>query len=100
MRTRPAYIVVILTALVIGLVLGVLFERSYGLESVLFALRMEDVIKTGNETRMEEDDIPVEFQGKLQLFILAGQSNMSGYGDLPSSALEPDPRIYVFGNDY
>ena len=43
--------------------------------------------------------IPEEYQGKLQLFILAGQSNMVGRGEFPPPA-EVDPRIFVFGNDY
>jgi hypothetical protein len=38
-------------------------------------------------------------QGKLQLFLLAGQSNMSGYGSVPEQQAI-DPRIFVFGNDY
>lgn len=37
--------------------------------------------------------------GRLALFVLAGQSNMSGRGALTSIA-PPDPHIYVFGNDY
>ena len=44
--------------------------------------------------------IPPEFQGKLKLFILAGQSNMSGRGKVPEALQKTNPRIYVFGNDY
>jgi hypothetical protein len=36
----------------------------------------------------------------LALFVLAGQSNMSGYADLPDDNEPPDPRVVVFGNDY
>jgi hypothetical protein len=43
--------------------------------------------------------IPEEFQGKLSLFILAGQSNMSRRGNVPSNQIA-DSRIFVFGNDY
>ncbi|MEW6405747.1 MAG: sialate O-acetylesterase [Chloroflexota bacterium] len=100
MRTRPVSIAVILIALVVGGLLGVLFERSIGLESVLFALGMEDLLKAEKEPRTGVAGIPSEYQGELQLFILAGQSNMAGYGDLPESASAPDPRVYVFGNDY
>jgi hypothetical protein len=39
------------------------------------------------------------FQGKLALFILAGQSNMSGRGELPPTPLS-HPQVFVFGNDY
>jgi len=48
----------------------------------------------------ENNNIPAEYQGKLHLFILAGQSNMSGRGEIPSPAPTPNPSIYVFGNDY
>ncbi len=44
--------------------------------------------------------IPPDYQGKLQLFVLAGQSNMSGRAELPQPAPQPNPRIWVFGNDY
>jgi hypothetical protein len=45
------------------------------------------------------DDIPGQFHGKLSLFILAGQSNMSGYGALPAAQII-DSRVFVFGNNY
>jgi hypothetical protein len=43
--------------------------------------------------------VPEAWHGKLSLFILAGQSNMSGRGELP---LQPatHPQVFVFGNDY
>ena len=47
-----------------------------------------------------ESIIPPEFQGKLSLFILAGQSNMSGRGTLLPTTLSENPRIFLFGNDY
>lgn len=37
--------------------------------------------------------------GRLALFVLAGQSNMSGRGDV-TAGTTPDPNVYVFGNDY
>jgi hypothetical protein len=51
-------------------------------------------------SRMADANIPKEYQGKLQLFILAGQSNMSGRGDMSQQEPETNSRIYVFGNDY
>lgn len=51
-------------------------------------------------TKTHKGAIPAEHRGKLKLFILAGQSNMSGRGDVPRWHVDPDPRIYVFGNDY
>jgi hypothetical protein len=46
-----------------------------------------------------EPGIPEKFSGKLSLVILAGQSNMSGRGDLPAEH-STHPRIFMFGNDY
>jgi hypothetical protein len=43
--------------------------------------------------------VPEEFQGKLTLFILAGQSNMSGYGEFPLHQTV-NSRVFLFGNDY
>ena len=36
----------------------------------------------------------------LKVFILAGQSNMSGHDDLSDSVPSGHPRAFVFGNDY
>ena len=42
--------------------------------------------------------VPTEAQGNLSIFILAGQSNMSGRGVLPETTVT-DPRIFMLGND-
>jgi len=44
-------------------------------------------------------EIPIEYQGQMHLFILAGQSNMVGWGPIPEGE-KTDARIYVFGKDY
>jgi hypothetical protein len=44
-------------------------------------------------------EIPPEDRGRLSLFILAGQSNMSGWAEVPKDQ-STDSRIYLFGNDY
>ena len=46
------------------------------------------------------DNIAPIHQGSLALFILAGQSNMSGVGPVPVDTPVPSPQIYLFGNDY
>lgn len=43
--------------------------------------------------------VPAAHAGRLALFVLAGQSNMSGRGELPAAG-EAAPDVYVFGNDY
>lgn len=44
--------------------------------------------------------IPSKFQGNLALFILAGQSNMSGKGKLDQQSKATHSQIFSFGNDY
>jgi hypothetical protein len=44
-------------------------------------------------------EIPHDLLGHLQLFALAGQSNMVGFAPLPADQ-PPLPRAVVFGNDY
>jgi hypothetical protein len=44
--------------------------------------------------------IDEDHRGKLALFILAGQSNMSGVGPIPADAPGASTQIYLFGNDY
>ena len=43
--------------------------------------------------------IPDEAQGQLELYVLAGQSNMSGRGELAAVPVT-HPHIFLFGNDY
>lgn len=45
-------------------------------------------------------EIKPEHLGKLKLFLLVGQSNMSGRGDLSEFRNDIDSNIYLFGNDY
>lgn len=92
---------VALFVFLLGAIFGVLVQRYYGAGRVLRTLRVvssqpANVVKS---TAMSRSGIPEEFQGKLSLFILAGQSNMSGRGDVPANQVA-DPRIFVFGNDY
>lgn len=42
--------------------------------------------------------LPAEYQGRLALFVLAGQSNM-GAGGLPTYTAPVDAQIFVFGHD-
>jgi len=53
-----------------------------------------------NPAAQKQVTIPDPYLGKLSLFILVGQSNMSGRGELPAEVQEINPRVFVFGNDY
>jgi hypothetical protein len=44
--------------------------------------------------------LPEAFQGRVALFILAGQSNMTGFGELAAADPPAHPRAFAFGNDY
>ena len=44
--------------------------------------------------------LPDSALGNVRLFILAGQSNMSGRGELDTEARKPVPGAFLFGNDY
>ena len=85
----------------LGAMFGVLVQRNYGVGRVLRTFRVSygQLANVPKSTTMPVSGIPEEFQGKLSLFILAGQSNMSGRGDVPANQVA-DPLIFVFGNDY
>lgn len=93
--------VAIVAAFGIGLVSGAVVEKSYGVKNILKAVAGSYRTRVQGQTiETSESGVPESHQGKLQLFILAGQSNMSGMGDIPRSRVETNPKIYVFGNDY
>lgn len=47
----------------------------------------------------ENPAVPLRIQGKLQLYVLMGQSNMVGKAPIPDD-LTPSANIFLFGNDY
>ena len=46
------------------------------------------------------ENIPAKYRGRLKLFVLMGQSNMSGRGEVPEELKHTNPQVYLFGNDY
>ncbi len=83
-----------------GVIFGLLIEKV-GPKNI-FKL-IEGRFSTNTQATHQEmslSGIPKKHQGNLKLFILAGQSNMSGMGELPKSDIETNSQIYVFGNDY
>jgi Carbohydrate esterase, sialic acid-specific acetylesterase len=103
---RPWYllglIVLVFTA---GLLSGAVLQKYYGFGTLLRTIGVRDRSSLTSARVIfdpavhAQAGIPEEFSGKLSLFILAGQSNMSGRGDLPSEQAV-HRRIFVFGNDY
>jgi hypothetical protein len=102
LRYLPALFVIVFAS---GVLIGSIVQKYYrGSEEIrvigptnIPALMSSRVIVPPSV--IAEPGIPEEFLGRLSLFILAGQSNMSGRGDLPPKQ-SIHPKIFVFGNDY
>jgi hypothetical protein len=112
MKRRKTYFVIIFIALIISMSLGIFLQKYHGVKNILKTPGTNSGLSTLSQPTsqsslppqpiptIEVHNIPEEYQGKLYLFILAGQSNMSGRGNIPQPVSVPNPRIYVFGNDY
>jgi Carbohydrate esterase, sialic acid-specific acetylesterase len=88
--------------LVAGFMIGIWFEKQSGTQTLLTTMgltRFEVAARKASTRDSEETGLPDHLYATMSLFILAGQSNMSGRGDLPASP-ETHPRIFMFGNDY
>jgi len=100
-KTRSATIVALLS-LSIGVMFGAAMQKHSGFDGVLKIVDPRMFVEQPPYPAPIAEtsyDIPKEFQGRLSLFVLAGQSNMSGKGEIPSEQ-SANPRIIVFGNDY
>jgi hypothetical protein len=87
MKLKTAQIVTIFVVFTLGITVGAIVEKRYGFRNIL----------KGNFQRSSpsetSDSMPQKYQGKLQLFILAGQSNMAGMGEIPRSQPKTNPKI-------
>ena len=87
-----------------GIFLGVLFQRFLAKESFFPKAgknsSKSEILETKSVKPRSGVEIPRGVQGNLDLFILAGQSNMSGYGEIKVEEVETVPRAFLFGNDY
>ena len=90
-----------LSYLIIGLVictfLGTKLQKSAQADQLL---RRYGILSTSAINHDQSKPVAANFQGKMSLFILAGQSNMSGSGKLTPASSVTHPRVFVFGNDY
>jgi hypothetical protein len=100
MRAKTKQLIGIVLALFIGVTSGVTLQKHYGVGDMVDALMVNHRPFPAPPTLAIEDNLPEEFQGKLSLFILAGQSNIAGRGQVPKSGQNTNSRVYVFGNDY
>ena len=71
--------------------------RYSGMASLLLLLYCQ---KPEQSAGLPYADIPEASIGKVSLFIMIGQSNMSGRGQLPETPQTINPHVFVFGNDY
>lgn len=100
--SRPLLTVIIAGVFFLGGGCGLLLQRNMGLGNLLRAAGIwtpEADAETWPMQTRPAPGLPRGFQGQLALFVLAGQSNMSGWGDLPEQQTL-HPRAFVFGNDY
>ena len=97
---------IIIITLVIGTIFGILLQKFYpvgnvlavtGIRAIFAPIPSPTIAPTptpATPTPELASVIPSEFQGRLSLFVLAGQSNMSGRGDFPRDQTI-DPRVFV-----
>jgi len=100
MKAKLTRLVGVVLVLTIGAILGVALQKHYAGGNTLESVGSGHRPFPAPTTLAVEDSIPEELQGKLSLFILAGQSNMSGRGEVPESGQNRNSRVFVFGNDY
>jgi hypothetical protein len=102
-KTSPT-ILLMGVILLVGMLFGIYFQRSFGVGNLIRVVGVNYPTRTPDESFRPVlptplQGIPIEYQGELALFILAGQSNISGYAELPDDQ-SIDWRAFVFGNDY
>ena len=94
MRVKLTHLVGAVLTLSSGAILGVALQKYYSVGDIV------ESRSAPTTTSAVEDGVPEELQGKLSLFILAGQSNMAGRGQVSESDRNGNSRVFVFGNDY
>jgi hypothetical protein len=84
-----------------GILAGIVLQRYVGLGHILRSAGVAYPTRTplADSNDLPGMEIPNEHQGRMHLFILAGQSNMVGWAPIPEGE-RTDPRIYVFGKNY
>ncbi len=107
---RLVIIIITLIALIgVAFTAGIWAQKSMGLGNILRSLGFDysagdidyyqPTVPLDEILAMEKVGLPAEFMGEMSLFVMAGQSNMSGKGPLPEIQ-HVNQHIYVFGNDY
>lgn len=100
-RLSVRHILVYSVIFLLGISSGAAIQKTFGMGNLLRAVGIPypTAASPPRPTAPPVVEIPPAERGSLSLFILAGQSNMVGWAPVAEGE-EPDPRIYVFGNDY
>lgn len=84
---------------VCGIILGINLQKYKGIGNIIHDFKGLLYQREYILTRKTNVEIPQRFQGKISIFVLVGQSNMSGRGRFLGKAKANDD-IFLFGNDY
>src|SRR5687768_18610202 len=101
MKSKHVFLFLLVVSMVflMGGLAGAMIQKTIGVGNVLRAIGVPYPTAAPLPINVLSAEIPKEHQGKMHLFILAGQSNMVGWAPIPDGE-KTDPRIYVFGKDY
>ncbi|MDJ1503352.1 sialate O-acetylesterase [Xanthocytophaga agilis] len=92
---KKLYILLFLIIIAVAFFGGMITQKHYGLGNLL---------KKANPTYIPQEKreaIAPEHRGKLSIFILAGQSNMEGDGNVEDyTPVNTDGRVYMFNENY
>lgn len=85
----------------VGVLAGAVIQKMIGIGNVLRAVGIPypTSMLPVDSAISPPVEIPQAHRGAMSLFILAGQSNMSGWAPVPRDETV-DSRVYVFSNDY
>jgi hypothetical protein len=100
-KHKGVRLVIIVIIFLAGALAGAVTQKRYGVGNLLRTMGVPypTPVLPAEANLLPIAEIPEPYQGNLSIFILAGQSNMSGWAPLPDN--NPfDERIFVFGNDY
>lgn len=100
-KIRKNHCIILFCVFIVGLFLGIFLEKIFPTQ------RLHNLVGFNNQNssqvqimKTNANAIPKEYQGRFKLFVLAGQSNMSGMGNISESEENINSKVYVFGNDY
>lgn len=102
MKSKRIFLLLLFSIVfLVGVLAGAVIQRTIGVGSVLRSVGVAYPTRTplAGSNGLPIMEIPEAHQGRMQLFILAGQSNMVGWSPIPERE-RTDLRIYLFGKDY